>query len=318
VRIAPTQNLEAFRLYTLGRAEWNRRLGGGLQRAAEYFREAIARDSGYARAWAGLADTYALFPYFRVHSMPRDTAYARAKAAAYRAIALDSTLAEPHASLNQILRYGYWDWAGSEREIRKAIALDPNYATAHQWLGEHLLDLGRSAEALTEARIAVQLDPLAQPIENHLGLVMWYSGRNDDAIQVFRAALAKDSSPAGPWYNLSGVYITTGRLDDALALVRLRPDIDPNFVALLHALRDPVARRDLLKKFREQPNVPSHWARTMTYALLGQRELALAELEKAVADRDPGLEAIKVHPQLVSIRDDPRFSQLVARVGLPP
>ncbi len=116
-----------------------------LEQAAEYFRQALGRDSTFARAWAGLADVYALYDYYHVGSVPRDTAYARARAAALRAIALDSTLAEPHASLNQILRYGYWDWAGSEREVRRAIALDPSYATAHQWLAEHLLATWRSS-----------------------------------------------------------------------------------------------------------------------------------------------------------------------------
>jgi eukaryotic-like serine/threonine-protein kinase len=320
VRAGPTKDLEAFRLYTIGRAVWNRRVAGGenLERAAEYFRQAIARDSGYARAWAGLADTYALFDYFRVRSLPRDTAYARAKEAAYRAIALDSTLAEPHASLNQILRYGYWDWAGSEREIRKALALDPNYATAHQWLGEHLLDLGRFPEALAEARTAVQLDPLSQPILNCLGLTLWYSGRTDEAIEVFRSELARDSSLGGPWYNLVGAYITAGRLGDAKALIRLQPAFDPGFRGVVEALGDSAARRALLQQLRDHPDSPGHSARAYAYALLGERESALAELEKAIAVRDPGLETIKVQPHLASIRDDPRFPRLVARVGLPP
>ena len=318
VRTAPTSNLDAFRLYILGRAEWNRRLGGNLELAAEYFRQAIALDSSYARAWAGLADTYGLFDYFGVRRPPRDTAYARAKAAAYKAIALDSTLAEPHASLNQILRYGYWDWAGSEREIRKAIALDPNYATAHQWLGEHLLDVGRAPEAVAEGRIAVQLDPLAQPIQNFLGLALWLSGRNDEAIQLFQAELAKDSSRAGPWYNLANVYISVGRLDDALALIRLRPGMnDPIFRASLQSLRDSVSRRALLKRFRQQPNFGTHGDRAVAYARLGEREGALAELELAVLARDPKLETIKLQPAFALIRDDPRFRAVVARVGLP-
>jgi len=319
VRTAPTRDLEAFRLYTLGRAEWNQRLGGKLERAADYFRQAIARDSSYARAWAGLADAYALFDYFGVHSLARDTAYARAKAAAYKAIALDSTLAEPHASLNQILRYGYWDWAESEREIRKAIELDPNYATAHQWLSEHLLDLCRFPEALSEARIASQLDPLAQPIQNHLGIALWLSGRTEEAIELFRAELAKDSSPAGPWYNLANVYIAEGRVDDALALVRLQPAMnDPIFRASLQSLRDPVSRRALVKHLREQPNFGTHVDRAVAYARVGERQEALAELERAVLMRDPNLEGIKPQPAFASIRDDPRFRAVLARVGLPP
>src|SRR3954471_1075855 len=212
---APTKDLEAYRLYTLGRAEWSRRDPETLDQAARYFEQAIARDSGFARAWAGLADAYALFPYYGVSRFPVDTAYARAKSAALRAIALDSTLAEPHASLNQILRYGYWDWDGSEREIKRAIQLDPNYATAHQWYGEHLLALGRLPEALAEARTSVQLDPLSRATQNCLGVTLWFSGRTDEAIQVLRQAIAHDSALGPPWFSLNEIYVSTGHTKDA-------------------------------------------------------------------------------------------------------
>jgi tetratricopeptide (TPR) repeat protein len=317
IRAAPTRDLEAFRLYTLGRAQWNRRGKEGLERAAEYFRQAIARDSSFARAWAGLADAYALFDYFQVRSIPRDSAYARAKSAALRAIALDSTLAEPHASLNQILRYGYWDWAASEREIRRAIALDPNYATAHQWLGEHLLDLGRLPEAVAEARISVQLDPLARTTQNCLGVALWYSGQIDEAIKVFRVALAGDPSLNPSMFALLELYMMAGRTDDAIALVDARPEFPPLAHAIARSNRDRAAHRAVVAQIPSTPGL-SHAVRARLYAMLGEPALAWPELEKAAAERDPYLEQIKVDPSWKSMRNDPRFPALVARMNLPP
>jgi tetratricopeptide (TPR) repeat protein len=317
VRTGPTRDLEAFRLYSLGRAEWNRRAPGSLERAAEYFQAAIARDSTYARAWAGLADAYGLFDYYRVRALPRDTAFARAKAAALRAIALDSTLAEPHASLNQILRYGYWDWAGSEREIRKAIQLDPDYATAHQWLGEHLLDLGRFPEAIAEARISVQLDPLSRATQNCLGVALWFSGQTDEAIQVFRTAIERDSAYGPPWLSLTEIYILAGRTKEALAMLDARPDSPKLARALVLARQRPAARAAALEQVRRLSELP-HLARARFYTMLGDQASAWAELEKAVADRDGGLEWIKVEPVWAPLRNDPRFPALVAKMGLPP
>jgi TolB-like protein/Tfp pilus assembly protein PilF len=317
VRAAPTRDLEAFRLYTLGRHEWNRRAPGSLERAADYFQQAIARDPTFARAWAGLADAYALYDYYQVRSLPRDTAYARAKAAALRAIALDSTLAEPHAALNQILRYGYWDWAGSEREIRRAIALDPDYATAHQWLGEHLLDLGRLDEALAEARISVQLDPLSRATQNCLGIALWFSGRIEEAIPVFRAAIARDSALGPPWLSLLEIYVLAGRTKEALALLDARPDYPPLMRPLVLARQNPAMRAAVLDQIRKRSSLP-HVARARYYAMLGDRKLAWTELEKAVAEREVTMEWIKVEPAWAPLREDPRFPGLVARMGLPP
>ena len=315
VRASPTKNFEAFRLYALGRAEWNQRTPGSLEQAADYFKQAIALDSTFARAWAGLADAYALYPYYLVPRPPRDTAYAWAKSAALRAIELDSNLAEPHASLNQILRYGYWDWAGSEREVRRATALDPNYATARQWLAEHLMSIGLLPEAIAEARVAVQLDPLAMPPQNTLGIALWYAGRLDEAILVFRSALARDPTSANLRTNLLSVYLTSGRNSDARALTR--DDTSTVRRALVRARIDKRARSAALRATRERPGL-IHGRLSRVYAFVGERELALAELKRAVAERDPVLEMIKVDPYWASLRDDPRFTTLVRRVGLPP
>jgi serine/threonine-protein kinase len=322
VRRAPTEDLEAYRLYVLGRAEWNRRTPESLERAADYFRRALARDSSFARAWAGLADAYALYNLYGVRRLPRDTAYARAKAAALRAIALDTTLAEPHASLNQILRYGYWDWAGSERAVREAIALDSNYATAHQWLAEHLLSMGRLREAIAEARTAVRLDPLAPATNNTLGVALMYGGRPGEAVAVFRAAMARDSTAGLLRNNLFGLYVGVGRQDEALALLAASGDTSWFSRALVRARSDPRLRAALLDSVQRPGGLRwvggDHEAAARLYASLGARQAALAELERAAAERHPNLEFIKVIPSFASLRGDPRFAAVVARMGLPP
>jgi TolB-like protein/tetratricopeptide (TPR) repeat protein len=319
-RGAPTRDLEAYRLYTLGRAEWSRRTPNGLKRAADYFEQAIAHDSTFARAWSGLADSYALFPYYIASArLPNDSIYARAKSAALRAIALDSTLAEPHASLNQILRYGYWDWTGSEREIKRAIQLDPDYATAHQWYGEHLLDLGRLPEALEEARISVQLDPLSRATQNCLGVILWFMGRSDEAIQVLRQAIARDSSLGPPWFSLYEIYVTTGRSEQALQLLRSRHDNPAFSYEFLRARENPAARVAALRRLRSGIKVPrSSAVRARFYAMLGDPESAFKELQKALAVRDGNLEWVKVDPAFASLRGDPRFTEIVKEIGLSP
>ena len=322
VRRAPTEDLEAYRLYVLGRAEWSRRSPESLEKAVGHFRQALARDSLFARAWAGLADAYALYPVWGVPTLPRDTAYAWAKAAALRAIALDSSLAEPHASLGQILRYGYWDWAGSERELRRAIALDPSYATAHQWLAEHLLDLGKLPEAIAEARAAVQLDPLAQMTQNVLGMALSYAGRPEEADTVFRAALARDSSFEIVARNLFSLYLHTGRSKDAAELLAARRDTSTLNHAMVRAPSDPTARASAiatLDRLRSQRLVGRSLIRVaQSYALLGEQERALAMLERAVAERDPGLEMIKVESSWAPVRQDPRFQAVLRRIGVSP
>ena len=259
---------------------------------------------------------------YGIRTPPRDTVFAWAEAAARRAIALDSTLAEPHASLNQILRYGAWDWAGSEREIRRAIALDPNYATARQWLAEHLMNMGRLPEAIAEARTAVQLDPLAPMTHNILGLSLWYAGKIDEAETVFRTALARDSSAEVIVGNLFGIYVSTGRTREASALLAAQHDTSSLRHALVRAASDAAARRsavETLGRMRAQrlggrPEISvARW-----YARLGEREAALAMLEQAAAERNPGLEMIAVEAGWESVRGDPRFAAVVRRIGLSP
>ena len=320
VRAAPTEDLEAYRLYLLGRAQWFKRSPAGLQQAAAYFEQAIARDPKYARAYAGLADAYALYWQYGVRTLPRDTVYARAKAAALQAVALDSSLAEAHTALGNILHLEAWDWEGASREEQRAIALDPNYATAHQWYGENLAALGRIREALGQDSIAMRLDPLAAIIRRVYGYHLQLAGDPEAAIALYRAEIARDSTTAPLMAgNLFGAYLEAGRPDDAIAAIRLLGDSQATATAQLavRARTDSLARRQLLAALGRHA-VADNYLAARIYAQIGERDSALARLDRAVAEHNEALEEIKLEPPLLPLHSDPRFAALLRRVGLPP
>ncbi len=324
VRAGPTDDVEAYRLYLLGRAEWNHRTPDALQRAAANFRQAIGRDSSFARAWAGLADAYALYEYYGVRELPRDTAYSWAERAALRAIGLDSTLAEPHASLSQIYLYGHMDRARSGREARRAVELDPSYPPGRHWWAEHLLFSGQVDAAVAEATKAVEIDPLSTPVRNMFGSALWSAGRTEEAIAAFRAAAAQDRSANLPWLNLFLIYVSQGRSKEALDVLAATRDTSAFAHDLARARDDPRARAAAIRALARVKTPPSllglggHYATALFYVLLDEREAALSSLERAVAARDPALEGVKVEPLLRPLRGDPRYNAVVQAVGLTP
>jgi len=185
---AHSVNSEAFEAYLKGRYHWNKRSKDGLRKAEQYFQEAIQKDPNYAPAYAGLADTYILFANFNIAAPGR--AYPRAKEMASKAIQIDGTLAEAHTSLATLKAICDWDWSGAEQEFRRAIELNPSYATAHHWYAEDLLiRMGRQGEALAEIERARQLDPLSLQINAVQGRILSLSNQNDKAIDQGRRAL---------------------------------------------------------------------------------------------------------------------------------
>lgn len=319
VRTAPTEDLDAYRLYLLGRKEWFKRSPAGLQQAAAYFEQAIARDPKYARAYAGLADAYALYWQYGVRVLSKDTVYARAKAAALHAIALDSSLAEAHVALGNILHLESWDWYGASREEQRAIALDPNYATAHQWYGENLAALGHIREALAEDSIAMRLDPLEPIIHRVYGYHLELAGDFDGAVRVFRAEVERDSTTlpllAG---NLFATYVAAGRLDDALAVRRAAHDTArlATVEVAFRARTDSGARRQMIGRLAPSPH--DFYTEARIFAYIGERDSAISRLGQAVATHDEALEGIKLEPTFVPLHSDPRFIALLKRMGLPP
>src|SRR5437773_32374 len=211
----PTADTEAYELYLKGRFFWNKRTGPDLRKAIDYFNHAIAKDPNYALAYAGLADCYDLLHEYSEHS-PKES-YPRAKAAAIKALELDDTLGEAHTSLAYSLINYDWDWRSAEREYQRAIQLDPNYATAHQWYAECLSMLGRHSEAIAEIKKAHELDPLSLIINQGVGGKYLYARRYDEAMAQFQRTLELYPHFPPTHQRLGWCYAKKGMYDEAIA-----------------------------------------------------------------------------------------------------
>jgi DNA-binding winged helix-turn-helix (wHTH) protein/TolB-like protein/Tfp pilus assembly protein PilF len=321
-----TEDVEAYHLYLKGRFFWNKRTREGFRRGLALFEQAVERDPAYARAYTGLADSYIGLAYYE-YDRPHD-AMPRARAAALKALALAPTLAEAHASLAHIKGNYEWDWAAAEQEWRRAIALDPDYATAHQWYAVHYLTpTGRLEEARREARRAQELDPLSPVFNAFLGATLFFSRRPDEAIEECRKTI--DLYPefgVGHWY-LGRAYLQQGRprealaeLDEAVRLSGGSPLMQPTLVVAHAAAGDPRRARQILDELvrLRRDHYASAVGLAVGHAALGERDEALRWLEEAAAERAFHLVYLKVWPELDSLRADPRFAALVRRVGLAP
>ena len=214
---------EAYDLYLRGQYFWNKRTVEGFQQAITYFQKAIAKDPHYARAFAGLADSYALLGAYSL--VPQQDFMRKARAAALRALELDEKLPEAHTALALIVQKYDWDWPTAEKEYRRAIELNPNYVTAHHWYAEHLAFRGRFDEALVESERARQLDPLSLIVAADNGAILYFSRQYDRAIEKWNAVLAKD--PAFSRAHLVRyAYLEKGRVADALADVENYHPVD--------------------------------------------------------------------------------------------
>ena len=322
-KILSPQNYEAYDLYLKGQYFFNKRTVAGLEEAIRYFREATNKDPDFARSYAGLADSYALMPGYS--GLPQGKFMNQARAAALKALALDQNLAEAHAALALIVQNYDWDWETSEKEFRRAIELNPNYATAHHWYAEHLMWRGRFDEALAESERARQIDPLSLIIAADNGAILYYSRQYDHAIEKWRSVLEMD--PDFPRAGLIAVaYAEKGRAAEALALVEKRRPTNSappwwywSLKAYIYARCGQtapagVALNELLQMNRRTTIDPRILA--WNYAALGDKEQAFAFLEKAYAQHSTELVSLKVNPAYDSLRSDPRYQDLLRRVGL--
>jgi TolB-like protein/DNA-binding winged helix-turn-helix (wHTH) protein/Tfp pilus assembly protein PilF len=315
------QNYEAYDLYLKGQYFWNKRTTEGFQRAIDYFQQAIAKDPNYARAYAGLADSYALIAGYS--GVPTGDFMARARAAARRAVELDDSLPEAHTALALVIQNYDFDWQTAEAEFRRAIALNPNYATAHQWYAEHLMWQGRFQEALGESERARQLDPLSLIIASDNGVILLYSRQYDRAIAQFRSVLDMDPNFSRAQM-IRRAYVEKGMFAEALALTERLPLVDPEpwyWASLAHtyglAGRQKEARdalRRLLHLRRRRPIDPMEIA--FAHVGMGNGDLALSCLEQAYEQHSSALTALKVDPVYDPLRGDPRFQDLLRRIGL--
>jgi TolB-like protein/Tfp pilus assembly protein PilF len=317
-----TSDPEVYSHYLRGRYLWNQRKEAALRNAIEEFEAALAIDPGFAAAQAGLADAYVVLPVFSSIAMAE--VIPKAKAAVLRALELDPGLAEAHATLGTIKTYYDWDWAGAEREYRTAIELNPSYASAHQWLSEHLQITGRFDEALAEARQAQSLDPLSPVIGLVLGSALVHVGDLTGALDAFHAALELDPNFGDLYTDIGTLYLSQrkypeaiGALERAAAYTRSPTARGKLGFALAAAERTEEARAILrsLEQERRTDFIPAS-SIAMVHLGLGEKGLALDWLEKSRDDHDWEMPWLKVESIWETLRGEPRYRRILETMGL--
>lgn len=316
---------EAHEDYLKGRYYFNQRTQDALNKSIGFFQQAIARDPGYALAYSGLADSYAMLGFRG--GFPSKDALSRAKAAALKAIELDDTLGEAHASLAFIAETHEWDWATAEREYRRSVQLNPGDARVHHWYAGYLMYVGRFEEGISEARRARDLDPLSLPVNNALAGRLLAAGRYDEALEQVQKTLQLDAHFAPAHQTLGWAYLYKGKREEAIQefqkALQLSGTDDTDLMldlgfAYATAGDQKEARRILakLRTLHERGLVPSG-SIAILYGALGDLNEAFAWLEKAYEERDPQLTYLKAGRRFEPLRHDARFQQLVHRMGLP-
>jgi TolB-like protein/Flp pilus assembly protein TadD len=317
-------NLEAYNLYLKGRFHWNKRTADGLNRGLHYFEQAIAVDPGFAPGYAGLADAYSLLADYGLVN-PGDIMPA-AETAARKALEIDPTLAEAHTALASIRVSYFWEWAEAEEHYRRAIDLNPGYATARHWLAvDYLAMLGRLDEAMVEIEIAQQLDPLSPIIREGKGFLFMLSRRYPEAIEEYRQMLELDCFFYKAFTSMGRAYTQMGMYDEAITMLQKGRSLSgeiPNILGALgqtYALASrPADARRLLEELSElakRRHVPST-CRALIHLGLGEKERALEWLETGCQKREGPMVALKVHPAYDDLRGEPRFQALLRRIGL--
>jgi len=321
-----TQKIEAYQAYVRGRYFWNKRTEEGLKKAIEYFNQAIVDDPNYALAHGGLADCYKVLG--RYGWLAPDESFPKAKDSIMKALATDNQLAEIHASLaTLILAYDYTDHVDAEKEFLRAIELNPNYATAHQWYAEYLSPMGRHQEALAQIKLAQELDPISPIIGAGLAGVLYYAREYDQAIEQAGKTLEIDSSFVNATRVLSAAYQAQGRYGESIAVLQEALESSPDQRECLGELGYAYGRsgkigaaQRTIERLRElsKHRYGSAYSIALVHAGLGERERALYWLEKAYQERSMGGAAntLAVEPRFDSLRPDPRFTDLVRRMGL--
>ncbi len=320
---ARTENAEAYQCYLKGRYHWSKRTAEGLKKSIKLFEQAIDIDPTYALAYAGVADAYLNLGGWG--HLPFREAYPRAKAAATQALAIDENLAEAHVSLAMVQKEYDWDWRAAGREYERALGLNPNYAVAHQWFGEYLAAVGRHPEAIAAFQRAIELDPLSLITHATLGRHGYYFARQyDQAIAQLQKTVDMDDSfwVARLW--LGWTYASIGRLPEALAELQAARRLDNNLeiVAALGYTHGRAGRRveaQLLLDELQQLSRTRHVSPMLAALIatgMGEIDQALGWLEQAYAERAQMLSELGAEPVFDPLRGDPRFADLLRRVGL--
>jgi serine/threonine protein kinase len=320
--VAPTKNIEAYTLYLKGRFFFNKFNEPGLRKGLDFFQQSLLQDPSYARSYAGIADCWTQLADDWV--VP-DDAYPRAKAAATRALQQDPELVEAITSVGKVLCWYEWDFAGAEQRLRRAVTLNENYAEAHWAFGSVLPTVGLLTEAVDELRKALILDPLYPEYSRWLARFMLFAGDYTGAIAQGRKTMDLNPDYFPSYIDIGSAYLELGDADSALEWFRRGQALDTSvrsYDALIVRALAPLGRRDeadeILSRLEEQSR--QQYVRSeimaMGYAAVGDFDRAFAGLERAFQVRSAGLIYLHVDPGYKALRADPRFRQLVERIGL--
>ena len=317
-----TKNTEAYEDYLKGRYHWNMRTDEGIKKAIGYFEDAIRKDSSYAGAWAGLADTYLTLYDYGLMSIEESTS--KAKVAAQTALKINDLLAEAHNSLAHINLHE-WKWKAAEEGFQHAIKLDPGYVLAHHWYALCLTAIGKSKEAVNAMKKARELDPLSTRINADLGMAYLSAGMLDEAIEQEKSTLKLNPRSAGARWIRGMSYQQKKMFDSAISDYRsalaLSPG-NPNFLAALgHVYAssgNPSAARNVLDTLfvldKQEPVSPFFFA--LVYAGLNEKEKALQWLDSAYREKSGSVRYLKMEPRLQNMRNEPRYIELMKKIGL--
>jgi TolB-like protein/Flp pilus assembly protein TadD len=318
-----TENTEAYQLYLKGRFHWNKRTANDLQRAIDYFNQAIEKDPNFALAYAGLASTYVILPDYS--GLPVKDVIPKAEIAARKALDLDATLAEPHTVLGEQM-FSQWDWAGSDKEFERAIELNPNYPTAHHWYSNSLEQQGKLEEALSEIRRAQKLDPLSPVITSQVGEVLFYLQRYDLAIEQFNKALELDSNLPLALVDLGDLYAQQNKYEEATSeLQKLRQAVGANnpfgLGDLGHVYAKAGKKNEAIKilnqllEFSKKGYTLSVQV-AYVYSGLDDKDKAFTWLEKGYDEQNTQLGFLKVDPFWENLRSDTRYTAMLKKIRL--
>ena len=314
-----TENTEAYQLYLRGRYRWNRRTQGDMKQALDHFKQAIALDSGFALAWAGVADCYATSNGAYL-GMDSSEAHSKAKAAAIKALELDATLAEAHITLGDSLYIGDWDWVGAEREFLLGLDLKPDYAKGHQWYGGFLSAMGRHEEAIAEKKKAYELDPLSIIMPVSIGDAYARARNFDEAITWFEKVLAQSPELKIHFLTFGFCYLAKG--DEQRAVQKWQEWYSwREKEALADRLGEAYARDGMNGVWRfwldRSDEEPTSMLESFSSAQLGEHDRAFRSLELALDQKQAWVIFLQGFAPLDPLHSDPRFTEILQRLNLP-
>jgi serine/threonine-protein kinase len=319
-----TDNPAAWQLYMLGRTHWNKRTGEGNRKAIELFNQSIDLDPAFALAHAGLADCYVLGGSYQ---LPAHEVMSRARAAALQALKLDESLAHAHTSLAQVKLFFDWDFVGAETSFKRAIELQPSYETSHHWYAIMLAVSGRFPEAIDRIKRAQEIDPVSPIITKDAGLIYYYAGEYDLALAQCRKTIDLSPDFYSAYSALGDIYLRMGRREESLAALRRADELSQGRLitktALVSAYAASGQRDHALKLFRalrqESAGKPlPAFYQAVIYVSLGRKDAAFKSLNQAFQERSYRMVYLKVEPVFDSLRPDPRFTDLLRRMGFAP